>query len=184
MYNVAVAHYFKSILMLEWDGLKYRVLVSFFGSPKREKERTREKEKEWYTWDTIVCVCVCACASNSCKSALRVCVCVCMCVRYHKFFFFFLQIVHRSPISFAIRVSGTFSFSYWTPSRCAKILIDKCATVPPASLFISVMVSYSCVIGRYGLIMHTVKCKMNIISLREAMETTVGEKNVPRLDRN
>lgn len=32
--------------------------------------------------------------------------------------------------------------------------------------------------------MHTVKCKMSIISLREAMETTVGEKNVPRLDRN
>lgn len=37
-----------------------------------------------------------------------------------------------------IKVSGTFSFSYWTPSRCAKILIDKCATVPPASLSISV----------------------------------------------
>ena len=41
-----------------------------------------------------------------------------------------------------IKIPGTFSFSYWTPSRCAKILIDKCATVPPASLSISVTVSF------------------------------------------
>lgn len=145
MYNVAVAHYFKSILMLERDGLKYRVLVFFLAvlnERKRERERKRKNDIRLYA-------CVYVRARVTLARAHYVYVRVCMCVRYHKFFFFFLQIVHRSPISFAIRVSGTFSFSYWTPSRCAKILIDKCATVPPASLFISVMVSYSCVIGKY-----------------------------------
>lgn len=79
-------------------------------------------------------------------TGMHVCVCVCDMISFF-FLFFFAHIVHRLPISSTIRVSGTFSFSYWTPSRCAKILIDKCATVPPASLFISVTVSYSGVIG-------------------------------------
>lgn len=184
MYNVAVAHYFKSILMLERDGLKYRVLVLFL-AVLNERKRERERKRKNDIREIRLYACVYVRARVTLARAHYVYVRVCMCVwGTISSFFFFLQIVHRSPISFAIRVSGTFSFSYWTPSRCAKILIDKCATVPPASLFISVMVSYSCVIGRYGLIMHTVKCKMSIISLREAMETTVGEKNVPRLDRN
>lgn len=55
---------------------------------------------------------------------------------------FLVIIVARDWQVPVIKVPGTFSFSYWTPSRCAKILIDKCATVPPASLSISVTVSF------------------------------------------
>lgn len=40
--------------------------------------------------------------------------------------------------------AAIFSFSYWTPSRCAKILIDNSATVPPANLFTFMTVSATC----------------------------------------
>lgn len=45
--------------------------------------------------------------------------------------------------------SAIFSFSYWTPSRCAKILIDNSATVPPASLFTFMTVSLNRFANRF-----------------------------------
>lgn len=128
--------------------------------PNRIYSRVDSNESEMETRETrshvrlsateCVRVCVSVCAWTLASVHVRVCVCL----QYYKFspfllflFFFFAIRTYPSSMSFAIRVPGTFSFSYWTPSRCAKILIDKCATVPPASLSISVTVSYLCVTG-------------------------------------
>lgn len=167
MYNIIITDDFKSISIQRWKRFNYRILI-YFQAILREKERERKVRVIW------LCACVCVCV-NSCESA---CVCACDIISFF-LFFFFAHIVHRLPISFAIRVSGTFSFSYWTPSRCAKILIDKCATVPPASLFISVTVSYSGVISERRLQSQRNKCRITAIYSCEMTDNeTIVEKNV------
>lgn len=109
---------------------------------------------QWFSKNMCACGCLCERKtrhlSSLClwKRANGVCLWRTTDARHcWKLFFFSLLFlvtivrVNLETIRF-IKIPGTFSFSYWTPSRCAKILIDKCATVPPASLSISVTVSF------------------------------------------
>lgn len=102
MYNVTViAHYFKSILMLEWDGLKYRVLVFFLAVlNERKRERERKRENDIREIRLYACVYVRARVTLARAHYVYVRVCVCVWGTISSFFFFF---ANRSPFADLIR---------------------------------------------------------------------------------